>query len=81
MGTQTVKDFHERFSIIEKRVRALLESNSHLAARIKDLEQELAEARREVRELEHYRGRKLHVREKIENVLRILDSLGVKHRE
>ncbi len=81
MGTQTVKDFHERFSVIEKRVRALLESNSHLAARIKDLEQELAEARREVRELEHYRGRKLHVREKIENVLRILDSLGVKHRE
>ncbi len=76
-----VKDFHERFLVIEKRVRALLELNNHLAARVKDLEQELADARREARELEHYRGAKLHVREKIENVLRILDSIGMRHRE
>ena len=76
-----MKDIHERFSVIEERVRALLASNNHLAARVNDLEQELAEARKEVRELEHYRGRKLHLKEKIEKILHILDSIGTKHRE
>ncbi len=76
-----MKDIHERFSVIEERVRALLASNNRLTARVNDLEQELAEARKEVRELEHYRGRRLHLREKIENILHILDSIGAKHRE
>ena len=76
-----MKDIHDKFAVIEERVRALLAANEHLAARVSDLEEELAQARREARELEQFRGRKLHIRERIENILRTLESIGVKKGE
>ncbi len=76
-----MKDIHDRFAVIEERVRSLMASNDHLAARVSELEQELARARREVRELEHFRSRKPLIRERIENILRTLESLGAKQRE
>ncbi len=76
-----MKDIHEKFAVIEERVRALRTANDHLAARVSDLEEELAQARREAQELEQFRGRKLHIRERIENILRTLESIGGKKNE
>ncbi len=73
-----MKNIRDRFTVIEERVRALRASNSHLAARVNELEQELARARREVKELEHFRGRKLQIKERVENILRTLESFGSK---
>lgn len=76
-----MKNIRDRFALIEERVRALQTSNSHLLARVSDLEQELVQARRDVKELEHFRGRKLHIKERIENILRTLESMTTKPRE
>ena len=73
-----MKDIQDRFAVIEERVRALLAENGHLAARVSDLEEELAQARREARELEQFRGRKIHIRERIENILHTLESIDGK---
>ncbi len=73
-----MKNIRDRFALIEERVRALRASNSSLAARVNELEQELARARREVSELEHFRGRKLQIKERVENILRTLESFGTK---
>ncbi len=76
-----MKNIRDRFALIEERVRALRTSNNHLSARVSELEQELAQARRDVKELEHFRGRKLHIKERVENILRTLESMGTKPRE
>jgi chromosome segregation ATPase len=80
-GINALKNIRDRFALIEERVRALRASNNHLSARVSDLEQELAKARRDVKELEHFRGRKLHIKERIENILRTLESMGTKPRD
>lgn len=73
-----VNDFEARFGVIEKRVKALMEENTGLKARIGGLEEELAQVKREARELEHFHGKKLHIREKIERVLQQLDAVDIK---
>ena len=72
-----MKDLEERFGEIEKRVKALVTENKALKGRVKELEQEVIEARREVQKSGILHGKQLHIREKIERVLRSLDSLGV----
>jgi len=67
--------------VIEERVRALRAENDHLTARVSALEEELAQARREAQGLEQFRGRKLHIRERIENILHTLESIGGKKHE
>ncbi len=76
-----MKNIRDRFALIEERVRALRASNNLLTARVNDLEQELARTRREVKELEHLRSRKLHIKERVESILRTLESIGTKQRE
>lgn len=66
------------FSEIEKRVQALVAENKGLKARLNELEKELAQAKRETLELEHFQGEKLHIREKIERVLQQLEAIGIK---
>lgn len=80
-GIHVLKNIRDRFALIEERVQALRASNSHLTARVNDLEQELARTRRDVKELEHFRSRKLHIKERVENILRTLESIGTKQRE
>ncbi len=76
-----MKNIRGRFALIEERVRALRASNNLLTTRVNDLEQELARARRDIKELEHFRGRKLHITERVENILRTWESIGTKQRE
>lgn len=78
MRKNALKDFEEKFAEIEKRVQALVARNRGLAGRIKELEHELAQARREARGMEHFHGEKLHIREKIERILQSLETVNNK---
>lgn len=78
IGEETVKDLEARFTVIEKRVQALLAENKGLRARVNNLQEELARATRDVQQLEDYNGRKQHIREKIERILQQLDAVDIK---
>jgi cell division septum initiation protein DivIVA len=71
----TVNKLEARFAIVEKRIRALLDENGTLAARVGELERELAEAKSAARNLDEYQGKSTHIRRKIENVLQSLESI------
>lgn len=71
-----MKDVEAGFAEVEKRVKKLHADNAALRKRVAELEDELAQARLESDEIENYRGKRLHVREKIEKVLRSLEALG-----
>ena len=73
-----LKDLEDRFALVEKRVQAIVENNRALATRVRELERELAQARREAQELAHVHVAKLHIREKIENILHAIESAGIK---
>ncbi len=73
-----MKDLEARFTEVEKRVRTLVSDNAALRKRIAGLEAELAEARKGSGELENFHGKKMHIREKIENILRTLEAIGEK---
>jgi chromosome segregation ATPase len=73
-----LKDLDDKFGELERRVRALMAHNKSLAARIGELEQELLSVRREVKVAEHRHGKNQQIRDKIENILRALDSINAK---
>ncbi|HUI46168.1 MAG TPA: hypothetical protein VL122_09340 [Nitrospirota bacterium] len=73
-----MKELDEKFRVIEKRVRALIAENKNLTGRISNLEQDLLAARRDAQESEHHHGRNLRIREKVENILHALESIGIK---
>ena len=72
-----VEGLEERFAEIEKRVKDLVTENRTLKGRIRELEQHLAEARKESLKFSNLHGKQLHIREKIERVLHSLESVGV----
>lgn len=71
-------DLAERFSEVEKRVKAILAENRELKVRIAELEQELTLARSEAQNFEHVRGKQAHIREKIERILHSLEAVTEK---
>jgi multidrug resistance efflux pump len=73
-GKSDVAAIESRFSEIEKRVRLLVNENKGLKVRVSELEQQLAQARREAQQVEHLHGKKLHIEEKIERILRSLET-------
>lgn len=72
------KKLEERFAVVEQRIRALLDENGTLAARVRELERELAQARNAALNLEEYRGKATHIRRKVETVLQSLESIAAK---
>lgn len=70
-----VKRIEAAFAIVEQRVQALATENRGLTERVRELEGELAEARRSSQDLEHLHGRRMHIREKVERVLQSLEAL------
>jgi multidrug resistance efflux pump len=77
-GEGAVGDLEARFAEVEKRVRLLVTENKTLSARVRELEQNLAQARRETEQHEHFEENKLHIREKIERILQSLETANVK---
>lgn len=73
-----MNELEKGFREVEKRVRALAGENRDLRRRISELEQELEGARRVARESEQFHGKKLHITEKLEQVLRALEAVGEK---
>ena len=74
----TLKDLEERFAEIEKRVQALVSRNKGLTGRISELERELTQARRDAQGMEHFHGKQLHIKEKIESILHALETVKEK---
>jgi len=73
-----LKDLEAKFTEIEKRVAVFVRENKALKARVRELEKELAEARRISNELENSHGKQMHIREKVERVLHSLEAMGTK---
>ncbi len=69
-----MKDLESRFAEVEKRVKALVADKKTLASRVRELEQELAQARREALELQHFHGKRMHIKEKVEGILNALEA-------
>lgn len=76
-----MKELETGFAEVEKRVKKLVEDNVVLKKRVAELERDLARARLESEELRTFHGKKLHIREKIEQVLHSLESIGEKGAE
>lgn len=62
------------FAEVEKRVGGLVQENKALKSRVAELERELEVLRREANELRHFEGKRLHIREKIEKILGMLEG-------
>jgi cell division septum initiation protein DivIVA len=70
-----VKRIEAAFAIVEQRVQALVTENRGLKERVRELEGEIAQARRSSQDLEHLHSRRMHIREKVERVLQSLEAL------
>ncbi len=73
-----MKSLADKFAEIEKRVKSLVAENADLKKRAAELDRELAAARRDAREIDSLHGEKLHIREKIERILRTLETVREK---
>lgn len=71
-----MKDLAAKFTEVERRVRKLVDENSALRGQVRELEKELAGARRDARDLEQAQDRSTEVRRKLERVLQMLETLG-----
>jgi hypothetical protein len=63
------------FRKVEERVSALREENAALKERVRALEGELAEARRAAQDSGRFHGEKLRMREKIEKIMKELETI------
>ena len=70
-----LKRIEAAFATVEQRVKALVTENRGLKKRVRELEGELAQARRSSQDLEHLQSRRMHIREKVERVLQSLEAL------
>jgi len=70
-----LKRIEAAFATVEQRVKALVTENRGLKKRVRELEGELAQARRSSQDLEHLHSRRVHIREKVERVLQSLEAL------
>ncbi len=75
LNDDAVKRIETAFATVERRVEALVAENRGFKKRVRELEKELAEARRSSQDLEHFQSRRMHVREKVERVLQSLEAL------
>ena len=72
------KDIEAKFAHVEKRVQTLVSENKSLTDRVRELEQELALARREAQELQNFHGKRMHIKEKIERILQTMEAVKEK---
>ena len=75
LDDDAVKRIEAAFATVEQRVQALVAENRELKKRVRQLEGEIAEARRSSQDLEHLHSRRMHIREKVERVLQSLEAL------
>ncbi len=73
-----MNDLETRFAEVEKRVRSLAADNSTLRKRVAELERELARSRVDASDVRDFQTKQARIREKVEQVLHSLESLGEK---
>ena len=78
MGKDALKNIEEKIAQVEKRVQALVAENKGLTGRVRELEHELAQARREAQELQNFHGKRMHIKEKIERILQSMEAVKEK---
>lgn len=71
----------ERFAEVEQRVRALVADNQRFRGRVQELERELDAARRGLHDLEQLQAQRTQLRERLERVLALLESLKTRNQE
>jgi len=69
-----VNNLEKAFGEIAERVKLLLAQNARLKSRVDELEKELLRIRHDAQQVEHLHDEKLHIRKKIEHILRALES-------
>jgi len=72
-----MKDLEERFAEIERRVRPLVAENRSHKMRIRELEKELNQTRRDMQKSAQFNEKQLHLKERIEKILRALEAVDV----
>jgi chromosome segregation ATPase len=75
MQDEAITRIEAAFATVEQRVQALARENRELKERVRELEDELGQARRSSQDLEHLHSRRIHIREKLERVLQSLEAL------
>lgn len=69
-----MNDIQAKLTEVEKRVRGLVTENAGLKEQVRNLERELAQARREALAKEHVHGKTIQIKEKIERILNALET-------
>lgn len=68
------KDLAAALGELEKRVAKTVAENRQQKKRIRELEQELATLQRETLSLQHVQGLRMRLREKVEKILKTLET-------
>ena len=73
-----MKNLEEKFAEIERRVKALVAENRSHKKRVKELEKELNLTRHDAKKSAQFHDQQLHLRERIEKILKDLEAVEVK---
>lgn len=73
-----MKDLEERFAEIERRVRPLVAENRSHKKRIRELEKELSQTRRDVQISAQFNDKQVGLRGRIEKILQALEAVDIK---
>jgi DNA anti-recombination protein RmuC len=73
-----VKNLEERFAEIERRVKALVDENRSHKKRVRELEKELSQTRHVVQKSVKIHDKQLHLRERVEKILKDLEAVEIK---
>jgi predicted RNase H-like nuclease (RuvC/YqgF family) len=73
-----MSDLAEKFAEIEKRVKTLVAENRSHKKRVRELEKELGQTRHVAQKSVKVHDKQVHLRERIEKILRDLEGVEVK---
>jgi predicted RNase H-like nuclease (RuvC/YqgF family) len=73
-----MKDLAERFAEIERRIKPISTENRALKKRVRELEKELNQARCDMQKSAQFNDKQVHLRERIETILRTLETVDMK---
>jgi cell division septum initiation protein DivIVA len=73
-----VKNLEEKFTEIERRVKALVDENRSHKKRVRELEKELSQTRHAAQRSVKIHDKQLHLRERVEKILKDLEAVEIK---
>lgn len=73
-----MSDLADKFAEIERRIKKLVDENRAHKKRVRELEKELGQTRHVAQTSVKFHDRQLHLRERVEKILRNLEAVEVK---